>query len=278
MGFASRQGKVGSCTLGPVRTAARATLLALLLALFDPRSAEARQRHRFEPTDLEMEATGLVDVDVQVGTVKGDGPWRTVVPDIEVDVGLTPNVEIDVDGAYAVEGPDDGQFSFDHAAPENVWIAAKLGLYDSREGDGDTTAWAIGAQLGPKLPVANGARGIGYEGLIIAGYTWGESHFVVNIGGLVDPGAQISSQRPEGIEGGLDVDVQLGPSPVSVTAELATVHFFSVDSDQLNGTAGVTFGASEQLDISLIGLVGFLKGGDRGGVLLGVSPKFALWK
>src|SRR5882762_490407 len=156
--------------------------------------------------------------------------------------------------------------------------SAKLWVYDARVSKEDTTAWAIGAQLGPKLPVANGARGIGYEGLVLAGYTWGENHFVVNLGGLVDPGPTISTQRPEGIEGGLDVDVQLGTSPISVTAELATVHFFSADSDQLNGTGGVTFAANDQLDISLIGLVGFLKGGDRGGLLLGVSPKFALWK
>ncbi len=225
-----------------------------------------------------MEKTGLVQLDTQVGFVHGDLPWRTVVPDVEVDIGLTPEVEFDVDATYSVEGPDDGRFTFDHSAPDNIWLSAKLGLYDSREGKDDPDAWAIGAQLGPKLPVANDAHGIGYEGLLLAGYTWGESHFVLNLGGLVDPGLQISSQRPEGVEGGLDVNIQMGHSPFSVTAELATVHFFSADSDQLNGTAGVTFGPSEDLDISIIGLVGFLKGGDRGGVLLGFSPKFALWK
>jgi hypothetical protein len=260
-----------------VRIATGVSLFALMVTV-DPRSARARQRHRFEPTDLEMEDSGLTEVDVQVGMVRGDGPWRTVVPDVELDVGLTPNVELDVDGAYAVEGPDDGQFALDHPAPENVWIAVKLGLYDTREDDSDTTAWAIGAQLGPKLPVANDAHGIGYEALVIAGYRWRESHVVLNLGGLIDPGLQVSSQRPEAVEGGLDVDVQFGRSPWSVTAELAGAHFFSADSDQLNGTAGLTFAASEMLDLSLVGLVGFLKGGDRGGVLLGISPKFALWK
>jgi hypothetical protein len=28
----------------------------------------------------------------------------------------------------------------------------------------------------------------------------------------------------------------------------------------------------------VVGLIGLLRGGDRGGVLLGVAPKFALWK
>jgi hypothetical protein len=225
-----------------------------------------------------MESEGVVELDMQVGTIRGDGPWRTVVPDVEIDLGLTRNVELDIDGTYAVEGPDDGQFSFDHPAPENIWIAAKLGLYDSRDDDGDTTAWSIGAQLGPKLPVASGARGIGYEALLVAGYTWKESHFVLNLGGLVDPGPTVSTDRPQGVEAGLDADIQVGHSPISITAELATLHFFSADDDQLNGTGGVTFAASENLDLSLTGLVGFLRGGDRGGVLFGISPKFPLWK
>ena len=86
------------------------------------------------------------------------------------------------DGAYAIEGPGNGQFSFDHPAPDNLWVAAKLGLYDSRE-EGMIRAWAIGAQLGPKLPLANDAHGIGYEALLLVGRTWGESHLVLNLGG-----------------------------------------------------------------------------------------------
>jgi len=223
-----------------------------------------------------MEKSGVVELDAQIGVVRGDAPWRVVVPDVELDVGISPNVELDIDGAYALEGPDDGAFSFDHAAPDNIWFGAKLGLFDSREA-GETSAWAVGVQLGPKLPVARDAHGIGYEALALAGYTWAESHVVLNLGGLVDPGSQVSRGRPIGIEGGIDLDWQLGQSALSVTGELATVHFFSPDADQLNATAGVTLAASDNLDLSVIGLVGLLHAGDRGGVLFGVSPKFALW-
>jgi hypothetical protein len=250
-------------------------MTAFALGLFAS-GAHARNRPLFEPTDLEMEKTGIMEVDTQFGMVRGDAPWRMVVPDVEVDIGLTPSVEIDIDAAYAIEGPDDGRFSFDHAAPDNVWLAAKLGLYDSREVDGGT-AWALGAQIGPKLPVANDAHGIGYEALLLAGHTWGESHVVLNAGGLVDPGAQVSSGRPVSLEGGLDLDLHFGKSPFSITGEFAAVHFFSADDDQLNVTGGVTYGVTDELDLSIVGLVGFL-GGDRAGVLFGVSPKFALWK
>ena len=32
------------------------------------------------------------------------------------------------------------------------------------------------------------------------------------------------------------------------------------------------------LDLSIVGLVGLLSGGDREGVLLGISPKLELWQ
>jgi hypothetical protein len=231
----------------------------------------------FEPTDLEMENPGTMEVDTQFGFVRSDVPWRVVVPDLEVDLGLFPRVELDVDGAYAIEGPDDGAFTFDHPAPDNIWVAAKLGLYDSREEAG-TSAWALGAQLGPKIPVARDAHGIGYEGLLLLGRVWDDSHFVVNLGGLVDPGSEISRQRPIAIEGGIDVELDLGRWGLSVTGEVGAVRYFSADPHELHATAGLNWGVTDSLDISLVGLAGFLPGGDHEGVLLGISPKFKLWQ
>jgi len=224
-----------------------------------------------------MEDPGTLDVDLQFGAVRSQVPWRLVVPDVEVDFGLSRNVELDIDAAYAIEGPDNGPFTLDHPAPDNLWLAVKLGLYDSH-GNGEATSWAVGAQLGPKLPVATAAHGIGYEGLLLVARTWGESHLVLNLGGLIDPGVQVSGQRPAGIEGGLDLSLKLGQSSYSITGELAGVRFVSADADQLHATAGVTWAATDSLDLSMVGLMGFLSGGDRVGVLLGVSPKFALWK
>jgi hypothetical protein len=251
--------------------------LLVLAGVLAGRDAAARRRPLFEPTDLEMEDPGTLDVDLQFGVLHGEGPWRVTVPDVEVDLGLARGVELDVDGAYAIEGPDDGTFSFDHAAPDNLWVAAKLGLYDDVD-EGTDAGWAIGAQLGPKLPVARDAHGVGYEGLLLVGRHWGsDSHLVLNVGGLVDPGAAIGAGRPAGIEGGIDLDVALR-GPFSLTGELAGVRFFSADADQLHATAGVTWSTTSALDLSLVALVGFLRGGDRAGVLLGVSPKFALWR
>src|SRR5262245_21127302 len=112
-----------------VRTTARVGLV-VAASVFLGRNAAARRRPLFEPTDLELEDVGMLEVDLQFGVIRGRDPWRLALPDFEVDVGLAPGVEIDVDGAYAIEGPDDGGFSFTHPAPDNLWTAAKLGLYD----------------------------------------------------------------------------------------------------------------------------------------------------
>jgi hypothetical protein len=256
----------------------RAPGFALVLAAgLIATTAHARRRPLFEPTDLELEDPGIVELDLQYGALRSDSPWRVVVPDVEIDVGLARNVEFDIDGAYAIAGRDDGSLTPDHVAPDNLWVSTKIGLYDNHDDD-DQTAWAMGAQLGPKLPVAPDAHGIGYEGLFLVGRTWGETHLVLNLGGFVDPGLQISPPRPVGLQAGLDLDLDLGWSDLSMTAELAGVAYLSDDPNELYATAGITWAESKQLDFSVVGLAGFLSGGDRVGFLVGVSPKFALWR
>jgi len=117
-------------------------------------------RPLFEPTDLELEDGGVAEIDVQMGAIRSQGPWRAVMPDFELDVGLLPGLELDLDGAYAIEGPATGPFSFDHAAPDSLWPCAKIGLYDAHDGPSGR-GLAVGVQVGPKLPVASGAHGIG---------------------------------------------------------------------------------------------------------------------
>ena len=250
-----------------------AILLGVIVAL-SPRALRAGPL--FEPTDLEMEKTGWLDVDLQVGPTRAE-TWRMVIPDLEVDLGLWPTVELDLDAAYAVEANDPNRFTLDHPAPDNVWIAAKLGLGDWRA-EGSTHAWGAGLQLGPKVPVARDAHGAGYEALFLLGYTWGENHIVLNLGGRVDPGAQPGGKRPVAAEGGLDLDLESGLRDVSVIGEIGTVLYFSPDPDELHMTAGLKWSPSENLDLSVVGLVGFLPGGDQLGLLLGASPKFQLWR
>ena len=234
-------------------------------------------RPLFEPTDLEMEETGVVEVDLQFGAIRSQGPWRVVVPDFELDVGLLRWLELDLDGAYAVEGPSTGPFRFDHAAPDSLWPSLKLGIvgvFDEDVGQ----SWALGSQIGPKIPVAPGSHGIGVEGLVLIGYMVGPLHTVTNLGAFVDPSPDATSGRPIGLEAGLDLEFELGKSNrYSLIGELSGVRFVSDDPHQLLATAGFKWAPLPGLELSLIGLWGFLAGSDRYGVLLGVSPKFHLF-
>lgn len=234
-------------------------------------------RPLFEPTDLEMEETGVAEIDLQVGGVRGPGAWRAVLPDFELDLGLLPNLEFDLDGAYAIEGPDTGPFSFDHSAPDSLFPSIKVGLLDDAD-SGPELAVAAGMQLGPKLPVAAGSHGLGFEALALGGVAWRGLHAALNLGGFVDPAPDAVTPAPKGIEIGLDVDLKLDPGGrFALTAEVSGVRFVSSDPDQLLTTAGLTWSPSERLDLSLVGLLGVLDGSDRYGLLLGLSPKFRLF-
>src|SRR5204862_6697288 len=113
-----------------------------------------------------------------------------VAPDIELELGGTDNVEIDLDGTFFFIGPSDAPV-FDG---QSFWMNVKLGLWDGVPG------WAVGLQIGPKLPVARGTSGVGYEGTVLVDRKIGEAgHLTINAGGLVDPGPGVGSPRPAGV-------------------------------------------------------------------------------
>jgi hypothetical protein len=257
------------------RLAAALTLIAI--ATGASRLAAARTRPRFEPTDLEMEDGGEFEVDLEIGFIRSQGPARLVIPDFELDLGILPNLELDLDGAYAIEGPDTGPFSLDHAAPDNLWLALKLGIYDDHDPD-THEGRAFGVQIGPKLPSARGAHGIGVESLLLLGGSTRRLTSVANVGGFIDPNPDAVSPRPIAFEAGFDLELRLGSGDhFQLTGEFALVHFKSTYADQLGVTGGVNWSPNDNLDISLVGLVGFLPGNDRYGVLVGVAPKMRLF-
>ena len=249
--------------------------IAVLGLGFLPSAVMARRvRPLFEPTDLELEQPGTLELDVQLGVVRGEQAARVVVPDFELDVGLLPFLELDLDGAYAIEGPTRGPFAFDHAAPDSLWSAAKLGFYDGRNVAAHT-ALALGIQLGPKWPIAPAAHGVGVEALLLACTTYRTLQLVWNAGGFVEPAPErVLAARPNGVELGVDASVALDDAQrFSAIGSVSFVHFRSQDADQLLGVAGVAWSVSDMLDLSLVGLIGVLSGGDHYGALLGVAPK-----
>lgn len=219
----------------------------------------------------------MLEVDLQFGLIRGRGPYILELPDFEVDLGLTRAIELDLDGAMALQDAPGESFSFDQTNPDNLWLAVKAPVFDIRDPD---AGWGVGFgfQIGPKLPVAPQAEGVGGEGLALIGLTVGPTQVVFNMGGLIDPGAGAAG-RPQAVEGGVDFAHALdSQGRWSATAEVGGVHFFTSDPDQLSMTAGLAFDPTPNFEVSLVGLVGVLNGSDRYGALLGISPKLRLWR
>ncbi|WP_394844727.1 hypothetical protein LZC95_47740 [Pendulispora brunnea] len=240
--------------------------------------AEARPtRPRFEPTDLELEDTGVAELDLQIGPAFGDGPGgnRMLLPDFEFDLGLLPNVELDIDGA----------FSLDHVAEpssramfsEALWTCVKLGVWDSRGSVDGPNVYAVGLQAGPRIPILDG-HGIGYGALALFGLTRERYHLALNLGFILDPGDTIHTGRPTSFVGGLDADISLDRRGAwSLLGEIGGVYYTSRDPNDITAAVGVAWHVGEMLDLSAIVLGGAFSGADRLAVLVGASPKIALW-
>jgi len=257
-----------------VTRAARRSLLVFAgtLLLSGLASARGHTRRLFEPGDLNFDDPGVVDIDLQFGIVRSQGPWRLVIPDAEIDIGVASNLELSVNGAFAIEGAARGPFTFDHVVVDALWPALKLGILDTRSSDAGS-AFALGVALGPKLPAGSGQHGLGAEGLFLLGFARGGTHAVGSLGGFADPRLPDGS-RATAIEGGLDFSQDLDTrGRFAFTSELGAVRFFSGDPAQLTLSAGGAYSPRPWLDLSLVVLAGLLGGSDRYGMLFGVSPK-----
>lgn len=253
----------------------RAALVAL--ALLAPSLAHAKRHPQFEPTDLELEDSGTAEFDLQFGLVKGSDAHRLVLPDFEFDLGLLDNLEFDLDGTYSIAGSSSGHPVFlDHSAPDNLWASIKLGLFDNHDPVTEN-GWAMGVQVGPKIPTGGDEHGLGVEGLVLLAHVQKPVHLVLGVGGLCDPHLS-NTPRPYGFETGLDLDLDLDHVDTwSLLAEVAFQSFGSPDPRQFNATLGIQYSPSEMLDLSIVGEVGFVPGSDPYGIFFGISPKIALW-
>lgn len=251
----------------------RSIAAGLCSVLLSAAASARTHRPHFEPTDLELEDTGTAELDLQFGPGFGSpSGTRFLVPDFEFDLGILPNVEVDLDGSFAISGVDGAHPNLDGEA---LWAAAKLGLFDG--GDDSGHRFAAGLQLGPRLPTV-GTRGIGYAGLALLGFAFRRLHLVGNFGSIIDPGPQITTGQAISLVAGLDLDLDLdGKDKWSLLGELATSYYLSPDPNELTVTCGAAYNVTPFLELSAIAFAGLLPGADRAGILFGVSPKVDLW-
>jgi hypothetical protein len=247
-----------------------------LFAISLDAQAARRHRHHFEPTDLELDDPGTLELDLQMGASHGNGPAgnRLFLPDFEADLGLFQNVELDIDGAFTLNQFDQKTRSW---GGDSLWVASKLSLFDLR-GPDRPVALAGGLQLGPRFPTI-GARGIGYGALALLGIVHERIHVVGNFGVFIDPGPEIAHGQAKSVLAGVDLDLDLDAhARYSLLAELGVAHYWSADPDEVSATTGAAVEVSPRLELSIVTLVGFLPGQDRVAILVGASPRFPLWQ
>lgn len=242
--------------------------LALWIVIRSARAAA------FEPGDLELELPGVLDIDVQFG-VTSTASWTALfLPDVELDLGLTNAIELDLDGGYSLGGIDGGGL-LKHQELDAFWLSCKAVLLQTGN-DSLGRAWILGMQLGPKLGLGLGSSGLGGEGLLLFGWVGPGVRVVLNAGAFVDP--EEDDHRPAALEVGIDVVVALGQeSPFAVNAELSDVGYFSDDANELAATLGVTWAVHERLDVAVLASVAYVAGAVQLGGFIGLSPKIALW-
>ena len=257
------------------RSIVAGSLMAATIAL--PAGVSARPRPRFEPTDLEWESTGVFEVDVEFGLIRGPASGRLMIPDFELNFGILDNVELDLDGSYALESTVPGSFSFDRPVPSSLWPSVKVGIYDDHDPE-TQRARAIGVQVGPRIPIASGAHGLGFESLVVFGGSRRGLSVALNLGAFVEPPTDAVSRYSLGVDAGIDLELALDSHDrFQLTGELGGSYFLTADPNQLHTTAGITWTVSPNLDLSVVGIVGILPGDDRYGVLVGFEPKLRLF-
>lgn len=249
-----------------------AALITLLVTASGAAHAATR-RHHFEPDDLELEQPGILDFDLQAGPVLGNSANgdRVLIPDFEIGLGLTNNVELDVSGSFSVYRKN-GRRSI---TGDSLWLASKLELLDERDGRGN--AWGLGLELGPRLPTFD-AAGIGYGALGLLAFKHRTWQLVLNAGSFIDPGPSLSEKGPRSLLLGLDVNASLDQSGQwSLQSELALAHYLGPDADELAFAVGATYAVNARLDVSLTAVAGFLPQTDHFALLVGASPQLELW-
>jgi hypothetical protein len=237
-----------------------------------PGPAQARRlfRARFEVGQLEVEKAGVLAIDAELGPIYGDGEdgVRLLLPDFEVDLGLTAWLELDVDGAFSLVRVKERDQQW---VGDPIWTALRFDLYSvEQEHTGNT--FGVGLQLGPRWPNVRNVAGIGFAGLALVGGGTRDLHVVLNLGSTVD------REQPVALNYGVDVELELATKRKwSLVAQVAGAHYFGGEHDQLFVNVGVSTELDDSLELSLLALGGPAYQGDRAGLLAGMTYRHGLW-
>ena len=143
----------------------------------------------------------MFEVDVEFGLIRGPVSGRLMVPDFELDFGLLANVEFDLDGSYALESTVPARFRSTGPCASSLWPSMKIGIYSDHDHE-TQRGRAIGVQVGPRIPIASGAHGLGFEALVVFGGSRRGLSVALNLGRIRRTAADAVSPYTLGVERG----------------------------------------------------------------------------
>lgn len=213
--------------------------ILLMLGLLLP-SAPAAAYRPFDSTDADVVDPGEVEIELgPVGYVGDDGADLLVTPDLVVNVGVHPSLELVVEGR--------GLAPLDRDAPERRYQVVDTALLAKglvRRGclQGETGP-SLAVEGGVLLPTLHGESGLGAEAAGIVSYRF--RHLTTHLNGM------IAYNRSENWELGLGLIVEgperWGVRPVAegtFTSELG-------EASEVSGLVGVIWDARENLAFDL---------------------------
>lgn len=232
--------------------------------------AEARRffRARFEAETLELQKPGELALDGQAGGTYGDGEdgSRLIVPDFEIDLGITEWFELDLDGALSLTQLEKRHGKTTVGDP--IWLSGRFDLHNWKSSETGAT-FGVGLQVGPRFPSIHTPGGVGLGALLMVGGGTKTLHIVGTVGALLDHG------QHKALAYGVDWKWELSKQ-WSLLGDVAAAHYFGPESSQLLVDAGMAYKPTEQLELSLLATGGLVTG-DRAGGLCGVSYSFQAW-
>jgi len=189
-----------------------------------------------------------------------------VVPDVELDLGLTRWLEVDLDAALSVTELEKRDKPL---AGDPIFLSARFDAYSWKSPRSSAT-FGVGFQLGPRFPSVNTPRGVGFGGLVLFGGGSSDFHLVGNAGSVFDRG------QSRAIAYGLDWDAALGHA-LSLIGDVSVVQYFGSDPAQLLVDVGASYKPSPALELFALAIAGPALRGDRAGGLVGVAYTYRVF-
>lgn len=251
---------------------ASAVLLSHLLAL--PSDARGR-RPVFDPEDLDMQDSGIVQLNALGGAQSDGGGFRIIAPDWELNVAVTDRLELGIDGALSLVFGKGLSGSPAQAQADNIWLSAKHLLVDIQQGK-HKNAWAIGLQHGPRLPFAPDTYGLGYQVLGLVSRNIDQLRVVLNFGAFADPKVTGLVDRPLGLLAGLDATLLLDAAGIWELDPDLSFARYSDGTSEASASILPQFRQSVRLDLGVQVLGGWLAGRPGWGAVALFAPNLQL--